>query len=231
MLEKVIMRHFDNIICVSEMLRKDIERKYRRNKNIMVIPNATDAQSSIVPKETNNRLNIIYLGGLRKCKGIENVLNLSLELKKRGIDFSTFLYGNDEWGKDNLNSFIEKHDLKGYIHYMGATKDKQMLYDKIASADIQLCLSNYDTFNTAIAESLVLGCPVIATQTCGASYLIEGESGIVVDVNNSNYIEKACDYVESFMKEPDKRLRVFAQRRKYISKLRWASIVERYISL
>lgn len=46
MLEKYIYRHFNNIICVSEMLKDDLEELYKRKKNVYVIPNATDADSN-----------------------------------------------------------------------------------------------------------------------------------------------------------------------------------------
>ena len=232
LMERIIIKHYNYIICVSEMLKNDIQKKYKRNKNIIVIPNATNAHSEIIPVRTSNKIKILFLGGLQKHKGIMTNISVFAELIKRKINFEAFVYGSDQIGKEKFERMLKHNHLEEYVHYIGMVKDKQLLYDKLAESDIQLCLSNYDTFNVAIAESLVIGCPVIATNTCGASYLIEDGSGIVVDLKNKkDAIDRICDYINSFILEPEKRINVFQKREKYISKFKWSNIVEQYMML
>lgn len=79
------------------------------------------------------------------------------EMKKTNISFHISLYGTDD---NNLNFFkerISKDHLEGCVEYFGNLRDKQMVYDILRTADAQFCFSTYDTFNVAIAESLVLG--------------------------------------------------------------------------
>ena len=232
LMEKIIIKHYNYIICVSEMLRNDIQRKYNRKKNILVIPNATNAHSDINPVETSAKVKIVFLGGLKNTKGIMTNIEVFDELIKRNIDFEALIYGSSQNREDRIKKIIAKHNLEKNVRYMGMVKDKQMLYDQLAKSDIQLCLSNYDTFNVAIAESLVIGCPVIATNTCGASYLIDEGSGIVVNLDDKKTaINQICEYINSYILDPKKRIRVYHNKNKYISKLKWDSVVEQYISL
>lgn len=229
-LERFLYRNFQNLICVSEMLKKDIEDHFGRSKKIYVIPNATDAASNVEWDADRVSIELISLGGLRKCKGIEEQLELFEYLKANGIPFHASIYGGDYGNCVWYEQEISKRDLVHQVDYCGLMRNKQDVYDTIRRADFQLCLSRYDTFNVAIAESLVLGCPCIATNRCGAAYLIEdGENGLIIDAGDTGKYEKIAAYIQSM--SPKKRESIIDKRSVYADKLSWKSVCQKYADL
>lgn len=229
LLEKYIYKRFPNLICVSQMLKQNIQVIFGRSDNVLVIPNATNAHSD-VRKKKNIPMELISLGGLRKCKGIECVLKLASVFKEKTCCFHISLYGAAENNLDWFQKQVMELNLTGLIDYYGEITDKQKVYDIIRQADIQLCFSKYDTYNVAIAESLVLGCPCIASNMCGAAYLINDYSaGLVVDLdeesagNFGNIIEyfNNIGNVESYGKTNND----------YVDLLSWKNVVSQYLSL
>ena len=166
----------------------------------------------------------------RKRKGIECVLKLASVFKEKTCCFHISLYGDAENNLDWFQKQVMELNLTGLIDYYGEITDKQKVYDIIRQADVQLCFSKYDTYNVAIAESLVLGCPCIASNMCGAAYLINDYSaGLVVDLdeesagNFGNIIEYINNIgnVESYGKTNND----------YVDLLSWKNVVSQYLSL
>lgn len=233
-LEKYLYSHFPNLVCVSQMLQKDILKIYGREKNVFVIPNATDAVSK--EKSTTDfyklePLQIVLLGGLRKQKGIFEVIKVLSYLKINGIKFKLHIYGPDENKLDQVEEQLRDRNMYEDVVYHGNVMDKQEIYDAVSKSDINMCLSLYDTFNVSIIESIVLGCPCICSKRCGAEYLIDSKNGLVVDVDNSNYKECILSYINDFYKNPDKRENIYRNSKQYIEELSWDNICKKYISL
>ena len=228
LLESFLYKHFPNIICVSEMLRKNIEVIYGRKKNVSVIPNATDADSNLVFVR-NKPIELITLGGLRKRKGIDILLDLAEYFKKNALDFHISIYGVDEGNKQKFDGEVEKRLLGNFVKYKGQLNNKQDVYDKVRTADFQLCLSLYDTYNVAIAESLVLGCPCIATDKCGASYLIRDRVNGIVVKNEQREFQRILDYIMSF--DETKRRKIEVESEKFKEALSWRKIANQYSNL
>ena len=237
-LEKFIYRRFPNLICVSPMLKNDVQQIFGRNDQMFVIPNGTNAESKQVYENTaiNHRIiKLISLGGLKCGKGIIELLQLTVYLAiKKGLPVSLTIYGSEEglYNTAWLNSETQKLGIDQKVKFLGRESDKQKLYDSIAMSDFQLCLSKYDTFNVAIAESLVLGCPCICTNKCGGAYLIEqNENGLIVDLSNTNAFEDIYYYITSFFNNVSKRLQIYENRVQYQNSLSWKEVCKSYLQL
>ncbi len=237
-LENFLYRRFPNLVCVSPMLKNDIQQLFRRNNQIFVIPNGTNAGSSHTFDNTaiNRRIiKFIFLGGLKSEKGITESLQLIAYLaNKKGLQVCLTIYGSEEgiYNQAWLAAETQELGIKQMVQFSGNETDKQKLYDCIAASDFQLCLSKYDTFNVAIAESLVLGCPCICTNKCGGAYLIEqNENGITVDLSRTDAFENIYDYVCSFYKDTSKRLHIYEKRAQYQKALSWKEVCMSYLQL
>ena len=98
-LEKLLCRTFPNIVCVSQQQREDIKRIYGREKQVWVIPNGTEAVSYKGEKTSvaRERTELIALGGLKKCKGIIDTLDLMQYLVgEKKLDVHLTIYGSEE---------------------------------------------------------------------------------------------------------------------------------------
>ena len=73
------------------------------------------------------------------------------------------------------------------------------MYNILANCHFHIAFSKYDTFNVAIIEALSIGCPTIASNMCGASYLIKNiTDGLVVDLKEPNYSEIINEYITEY---------------------------------
>ena len=237
-LEKNIYKKFPNIICVSEMLKKSLKEYFDRDENVFVIPNGSDATEFCMKEKTNNKTDffqIIMLGGIKNIKGIYESLELiDYLVKQKQIHLKYEIYGasDSETEKEKFTHKVLEKGLHNIVDYKGIVRDKSKIYSIIEKADFQLCLSQYDTFNVAIAESLILGCPCITSDKCGAAYLIKvKENGLVVDMKNKRGYEEIGEYIDSFVRDPDKRQRIFDAREKYREILSWDAVCMKYVEL
>lgn len=232
-LEKIIYKKFPNIICVSEMLKNDIKLEFGRTKNVYVIPNATDAKSK-KSKVQRDYIQLIEVGGLKKGKGIDKILDLvSFLNNEKNMDVRLLIYGSEEGNRniDWLNNKLLNLKIENKVVFRGVVNDKQIIYDSVSQSDVQLCLSYYDTFNVAIAESLVLGCPCISSDKCGASYLINDDNGLVVNLQNNNLYDQIYEYIHSIIYDKERKKKIYDNREIYIDQLSWEKVCESYIKL
>lgn len=238
-LEKILIKKFDNIITVSNMMAKDMEKLYGQRDNVFVVGNGTDAFSD-AEYTGSDKKKIISLGGIRFDKGIDTELLFYKYLKEREVAFEANIYGAGEEHLKWFEGTVEEYGLTDFVKYNGVCYDKKLLWDKLAVSDYFVAFSKYDSFNVSIAESLVLGCPVITTNRCGAAYLIEdgnglphnAESGIILDGENNLGDDEFCrayDYMMSFSNS-DKRQIVIKKASAYQKQLRWENIADEYLS-
>ncbi|MBQ7066136.1 MAG: glycosyltransferase family 4 protein [Lachnospiraceae bacterium] len=232
-LEKLLYRNFQNIICVSEKLKNDVAMYFHRTQNVDVIYNGVQTLDAVKTKslkdEIDKKITFISVGGIKKRKGIEELLEAASRLKKENIPYYITIYGGCDseeylkWFKDELN----KRGLYNKVSYEGNIGDKSLLYNKYVEADFQLCLSRYDTFNVAVLESMLVGCPVIVSEQCGAAELIESKEGFVVNLENcqEDILKIAKDFLQDRFNYKDMSLRAICKAKKND----WSEVTKRYV--
>lgn len=233
-IEKLLYVKFPTIICVSEMEKNDLICTFERTGEVIVIPNGTDASIVDGNRTFDNNddcIELLFLGGLMQVKGYLKVLEFCNYLQNHKVKFHLSIYGQNEGNSGYFDERVRTYSLEQNISYNGLLKDKKEVYKKIATSDFLLCFSKYDTFNVAIAESLVLGCPVIATNTCGASYLIKnGYNGFVFDYQSIDF-KSIMEFIDSFKKDTNKRKKIYNERIEYKTRLSWDNIADMYSKL
>lgn len=234
-LERVLYKHFPNIICVSEMLKGDIKKLYGREKNVYVIPNATEITEKNHTKAVfgGEPLRMVMLGGVKQVKGIWETLDLISYLShNKKISLFLDIYGSEEDEQIHVKfkNKVADLELEEIVRYHGNITDKTEIYRILCNTDFQLCLSRYDTFNVAVIESLVIGCPCICSERCGAKYLIENEeNGLIVDINSKGFMEESYMYLKSFIDNPEKYLEIEKYSEKLRSQVSWDGVCEAYL--
>lgn len=198
-LEEILLKKFPSLICVSEMLKNDIEQMYKRTKNVYVIPNATDIGRYLKNTAIKKENKLIMLGGINKVKGIDKVLELmSYLIINKQMDIKLEIYGKiySEDAKEEFDQYIRENRLEEYIYYKGELQDKREVAEVLSQSLLQLCLSEYDSFNVSVIEGMVMGCPTICSTGCGASYLIKScQNGLKVNMESTFLNELIYEYI------------------------------------
>lgn len=198
LMEKILLKKFPSLICVSEMLKKDIEQTYRRHNCIYVVPNATDIDCYLKSISVRKENKLIMLGGINEVKGIDVALELMRYLivdKQMNIKLEIYgkIYSEDV--KERYEQYLRENKLENYIYYKGELYDKAKIAKILNQSLLQLCLSKYDSFNVSVIEGMIVGCPAICSIGCGASYLIESwKNGLNVDLK-FQFFNNAYKYI------------------------------------
>jgi len=168
------------------------------------------------------------------AKGHKEAIECLSKLIDNGINAELVLVGEGELDKANIE-FIDKNNLKDYIHFTGKLKTKQVI-EELDKADIFLFPSYNEGLPRVVIEAMSRALPVIATDIPGHRELLDKEFLAPVKdsqalfniakkmINNPDYyemasqrnIEKAREYdieiIEKKRNDFYKKLYVIANR-------------------
>ena len=138
-----------------------------------------------------NKQSIIIgmVANFRSFKDHENCIEAFNIIRKKRPNVFLVLIGTGI-NKDNnkLINIINKHGILNLVILVGII-DK--VSDYMKAFDISILSSYSESFPNVIAESMLVGTPVVATDV-GATKFIVGNTGIVVPPRSPNLLAKGC---------------------------------------
>ena len=184
--------NFNFIISQSNYMKMDIMSHYNiKEDKIYSVPNPLDI-SSIKRKilVDNNKFffdkskkNILAVGGLRKQKGYDKLLNI---MKYLDESYQLTIIGE---GPERLflEGLIKQYKIESQVTLLGL---KLNPYVFMRDCDLFVVSSNYEGFPNVIIEANVCGKFVVANNCPGINTEIikEDINGIILDFNNSEIV-------------------------------------------
>lgn len=161
-------KSFNTIPCVSQNVKQQVDKIFGLSTS-RVVYNPIDSQK--IQKEAinedilyqNEKINIVAIGSLTPRKGFDRLLQVAKRLNTEDFDLNVTILGKGT-EQENLLKIISDNDMSSYVQLIGF---KQNPYPYLKQADIYVCSSYAEGFNTAITEALVLGKPVVSTECSG----------------------------------------------------------------
>lgn len=193
--KKVIkyLKHAKGIIVLGNSLRDMFDDSIPKEK-IFVCENGIQEEDLLSEEEIKEKINllkgkeeiqILYLSNLMKTKGILDLLEAALAMKKENIKFKLHLAGAiEEDIKKEVYEYIEK--LKENVCYLGVVKgeDKKKLLKK---AHI-FCLPTYypnEGQPISILEAMSAACAIVTTNQGGIlDIFTPNENGVLCKAKN-----------------------------------------------
>ena len=181
---------YDGIIAVSQGVKDMLCSSYSNIEDkLYVLENYVDAEhiiakaneplpNGLVPPD--NKLILCTCGRFSEEKGFDLAVKSASILKKNGVDFIWYFIG-DGILRDALEKQIAECSLKENIIITGYV-DNPFPYFKFC--DIYIQPSYHESFGLTIKEAIILGKPVVSTDTVGAHTLLDNSNyGEIVDIN------------------------------------------------
>lgn len=178
---------FDKVVCVSHTAAKDmIECKPQWENKIQVVYNAVNStlinDKSKRKEAFEKKINIVSVGRIAPVKRFSCIPAIANQLKQLGYEFDWRIIGgvadSEEYTK--LLDNIKVNNVSDCVHLLGSMSNP---YPCIKSSDMLVCLSSSETFNYTIAESKVLGIPVVSTDfSCAFEFLENEKSGLILPI-------------------------------------------------
>lgn len=158
------IKNIDIIISPSEYLKERLESYGIQNK-IVILPNFV---STII--EPGSRLYknpyFLYIGVLEKHKGIFNLLNIFLKLKRE--QKSHLLIVGDGSLNYEIDEFLIKNNCENFIKKLGRIRDFSILSNYYSNAEAVIIPSKcYENCPMVAIESIANGTPIITSNLGG----------------------------------------------------------------
>lgn len=220
--EETAYSKFDNVVCVSNVVKDSLLKIYPSLNNVIVKYNPiNDIQirdmstiSSGFECRNAESLKLISVGRLAPQKGYDRLLPIIKRLYDNGHNISLTILGEGS-ERNKLEEYIAKNNLENIVSLPGFMPNP---YSIIKEHDLFVCSSRAEGYSTAVTEALILGLPVITTDCSGMRELLgeNNEYGVVVQNNEEslyNGIKKFLEnksYLEFYTTKAIERGKIFS---------------------
>lgn len=176
-------RKFNRVICVSNQVKNSFINVIGDTHNLSVIYNMLpideiiNKSSEIINDDIcKEAFHIVLVGRLLdSAKGQLRLINVIKRLHNEDYKISLCLVGD---GQDRKIIEDSIKDI-GFITMVGSKKNS---YPYIKQSDLLVCASYYEGYNLTVAESLIIGTPVLSTNCAGPNEILDnGKYGMIVD--------------------------------------------------
>ena len=170
---------FDHIITVSSQSKNSFEGLY--GIEITIIPNPIDKEILINKSfeevyciRQRGIPTLIAIGRLEPIKGFDRLLDIHKRLIHEGYNHNLVILGEGSLFQE-YQTIIKNHELTDSVRLLGFQSNP---YKYLIQADVLVSSSLAEGFSLVIAEALILGIPVLATQTAGSLDILGVENVI-----------------------------------------------------
>jgi L-malate glycosyltransferase len=136
--------------------------------------------------------------------GIDTLIKAVAKFKEKRPNIKCLILG-DGPERQNYESLVKSSKLENNVIFLGQVGQKDLpLYLKIS--DVFVRPSRSEGLGSSFLEAMAAEIPVIGTPVGGiVDFLHEGQTGFLVEVDNSDELAEKVDYV---LKNPEVRKRV-----------------------
>ena len=152
--------------------------------------------SSTFSKDLGVPINILFVGAIRKTKGIEEVLKISLVLSQKDISYVLHLVGDGE-DRSSYEAWVEENEIKHNVNFHGWLS-RQALNKFYKRAHCLLFPSYTEGFPKVLSEGMAFGVVPIASDVSSIPQVLSDTgAGLSFPVNDTEaYVDAICDFVE-----------------------------------
>lgn len=229
-------KKFDQVICVSETVRKGFIDSIGKinEKKVKVLYNTNETEEILEKSKEKitdiqfdkSVINICSVAKIMKIKGFDRLAKVHNRLLKEGYKEHIYILGiGEEQGK--IEKYLQENNLVESFTFLGYRDNP---YKYVANCDLYVCSSKREGFSTAVTESLIVGTPVLSTNCSGAKEMLgnNNEYGLVVENSEEalyeglKYILDTPYWLESYKKRA-------LERGKYFNKSKTVQEVEKML--
>ncbi len=192
------------LIVLSENQITDVS--FLNPKKIFVVNNgipSLQSNSTSLSEKTNDstRLRFLYLSNLLKSKGVLDLLDSAIELKKNALDFCIDIVGSEgDISETELLKKINDLQLNDHVYYHGPKYDDEKI-EFLKQANAFVFPTQNEAFGIVLLEAMQFGLAIIASDEGAIPEIIEnGKSGYIYPKKEK---QELFNYMAYLIKHPD----------------------------
>lgn len=191
---------FNNIVCVSNGVKKAFSKKFDIHTNIVTRYNPIDSYEIVEKSELMsvddgfNGITIVTVGRLEPQKGYDRLLEIAKRLKSEAYNFRIQIVGEGN-ERNNLENYIELNHIGSVVQLLGFQSNP---YPYIKNSDLFVCSSRSEGISTVVTEALILGKPIISTRCSGVDELLgDNIYGIITENSTEDLYQGMKNIISS----------------------------------
>lgn len=195
-LEKLLMpmslRIADQAITDSQFARSEILAYFPGAKDklaVVYLASTLKTDGETGPCPVSSRY-FLFVGSYEPRKNLERMLLAYVQYRRAcPHPCDLVIVGTEQWGGFSVIDFVEKNDLKAWVHLIRRAEDIALraLY---ANAQALVLVSLYEGFGLPLVEAMQWGIPLIASNTSSVAE-VAGDAALFVDPLDTDAIAKA----------------------------------------
>ncbi len=227
LLERPIPRVYRSTptIAVSESTRKDL-RARGLEAPIDVIPNGIDAQW-LTPPVDGERFpepTLLYLGRLKRYKGIELILEAVARLVADGVPVRLVIAGTGDH-RPRLERLTARLGIGPHVDFRGFVSEEEKR-ELLRRAWVHVLTSPREGWGITNLEAAACGTPTVASDSPGLRDSVrDGETGLLVPHGD---IDALATALTRLLKNPELRATLGAGARSFAEGFSWEAITSRF---
>lgn len=166
---------------------------------------------------TNKIYDFVFFSDLKKYKGIEDLIDAMVLVKKKKANVTLNVIGKcSRKYKDYLTKKIKGLELNNNVIFSDFFKTQEELHHQVKKSRIAVFPVIMDIIPTALLEAIMLGLPVAAYRTTGTPYLNkEGKCVLLCDIGD---IKNLAENMTEFMNNPEYAYHISQKARIFVEK-------------
>jgi glycosyltransferase involved in cell wall biosynthesis len=220
-LERPVPRvfHGSAVAAVSESTAEDLRARGMTGSSIALVPNAVDLEELSPAPETDrfDQPTLLYLGRLKRYKGIDLILKAVARVRKGGIPVRTLIAGKGDYaGKlKNLASKLGIGDTVDFLGYV-PEEEKVRLFQR---SWVHVLTSPKEGWGISILEAAACGTATVASRSPGLKdAVLHGKTGLLTPHGD---VEKLSQAISGLLTDPSARVRMGKAARRFAEGFTW----------
>lgn len=218
-------------MAVSESTRADLARRGMDASRIEVIPNGVDLDV-LTPDRHTPRFDeptLLYLGRLKKYKGVDLIVRAVAELRRRGVPARLLIAGQGDH-RATLERLSRELALGEAVEFLGFVSEVRKI-DLFRRSWVHVLTSPKEGWGIANLEAAACGTATVASDAPGLrDSVVDGRTGHLVPHGD---VGQLTERLAEFLQDPGKRDRMGAQARLFAERFSWeasALATERFLA-
>ncbi|MGH9946536.1 MAG: glycosyltransferase [Pyrinomonadaceae bacterium] len=184
-------------VAVSNFARQTIAHFTGESHKLLVVPNGVDVGifKPLNKIERPNPNQILYVGFMRRIKGIDVLLQAMSRVIKQNPELKLVLVGggvyrHSQAHENELKEMAKKLGVEKNVEFVGIKTPGEVAQYMCESALLVLP-SRTETFGAVLIEALACGTPVVATRCGGTEDIVNDKVGKLVSKENPEELADA----------------------------------------
>jgi glycosyltransferase involved in cell wall biosynthesis len=133
---------------------------------------------------------------LAQQKGLDTLIEAVHLLRQNGLNSFELVIGGDGPDRQKLEQLVNTLDVAQYCQFLGAL-NREQVRDRMQNCDVFVLSSLHESFGVVLGEAMACGKPVIATRCGGPEFVVNEETGVLVDVAKPRAVADAmADFIK-----------------------------------